>query len=542
MIQNDDVSQCDDSRSDWYEKAIELMAQIPEDLDKLELLKHLQPICEMLSSLPELSAEVFFREKIQPRCNLTNLESGRYIREIARLRQARRDNLHVQHFQYSADFEGLIDLVEFEGECAFLIKVGESVVIRKEATVNSVRLIPPPRKQIPWLLPRANEVLKHFEQYRAKGAVAVDSNLYDDLISYYRQASQLPSEESYHMLVSWTLHSHLIETANYSPFICFYGAPARGKSRTAKAMTYVSYRGVVLESLSVPHIIRMSKDFKGTLFFDVRDVLKKVRHHHAEDCILLRFERGASAVRVLRPSLGAFRDMELYSVFGPTIFATNESVDDLHETRSLVLQMPSAVQAFEQDVTPERALSLRERLTCFRAFHLRETLPECKKPVGSRLGDITRPLIQMVRLARPEAEEMLVRFIQEQDAERKLERSESPDAQLIRAVYEATPEAKNGHLLIWIICNHLNANKEGPSRRDGRWVGRRLRALGFHKVRSGQNGSRAIVFDSAQVQQMALDYGVLSSTSVMSVTSVDGRKDWSPGAVEALKRRLQKDI
>jgi hypothetical protein len=152
------------------------------------------------------------------------------------------------------------------------------------------------------------------------------------------------------------------------------------------------------------------------------------------------------------------------------------------------------------------------------------------------LGDLTKPLLQMVRLARPEAEGMLLRFIQEQDAERRLEKSETPDAQLIRAICEATPEAKNGRLPIRTICNYLNRNKDAPSRRDERWVGRRLSALGFHKVRSGENGSRAILFDSAQIRHLASDYGVLSVTSE---TSVGGHRDPTSSAVEVLKRRLK---
>ena len=536
MKQNKNVNYGADLENEACQKALELLALIPEDLDKMGLLKQLQPICEMLSAASELTAEVFFRERIQPRFNLTNTESSRYIREIARLRKSRDNDSEEEPFEYSADFDGLIDLVESDGEPAFLIKAEGGLTVQKEVRAKGIRLVPPPQDNIPWLLPDASKVLAHFKKYQTENAAVIDQTLYDDLLSYYQSVAQLPSEESYHVLAAWTLHTWLLESADYSPYMCFCGPPERGKSRCGKGMTFVAYRGVRLESLSIAHLVRLATDLKASLFFDVTDFTKKAKREQDGDCILLRFERGASVFRVLRPGRGAHKDMELYRVFGATIVGTNQPVDELHETRSLLFHMPSSGNTFEMDITPELGLPLKERLVAFRAYHLGKTLPECRKPVGSRLGDISRPLLQMVRLARPEAEKMLLSFIQDQEAARMVEKSESPDASLIRAVCDASPEVKNGRLPIQTISNYLNRNKDAPSRRDVRWVGRRLRALGFHKVRGGHNGSRAILFDSAQVQQMASDYGVMSDTSV---TAVEGRGDSPPSAVEALKKRLK---
>ena len=475
MILLDAVSHSENLKPDACNGALEALSQIPEGLGRIELVASMEPICEILSELPELSAEVFFRQEIQPKFDFTATETSGYLREIVRRRRVREIDLEMEQIRYGADFDGLIDLVDCAGECAFLIREMDNVLVRKETRVDGVRLIPPPKQNIPWLLPNACEVLRHFESYRMDDAAMIDARLFDDLILYYKRASQLPIEEGYHMLAAHTLHTYLLESANYSPFICFHGAPAHGKSRTAKAMTYVSYRGVVLESFSVPRTIRMARDLKATLFFDVRDVMKKIKQQHAEDCILLRFEKGAVVVRVLRPGAGAHRDLELYSVFGPTIFATNESMDDPHNTRSLLIHMPSAAQSFEMDITPGLGLLLKERLVAFRAYHLGRTLPDCNKPARGRLGDLTKPLLQMIRLAKPVAEEMLLRFIQQQETERMLEKSESPQALLVQALSDAAHEASSGRLLIKTILHYLKRNNPTSFQRDSAWVGRSFR-------------------------------------------------------------------
>lgn len=143
--------------------------------------------------------------------------------------------------------------------------------------------------------------------------------------------------------------------------------------------------------------------------------------------------------------------------------------------------------------------------------------------------------MKMVLLAQPQAADMLARFVEGQKAERIWDKSESPDSLLIRAVREAKSEARNGRLLIQTICDFLNRNKDVRSRRDRAWVGRKLSALGFQKVRSGENGSTAILWDEELIEHLSADYGL---PSVSSVPSVADRKASTPGATEVLKRRL----
>src|SRR5664280_2449233 len=149
-----------------------------------------------------------------------------------------------------------------------------------------------------------------------------------------------------------------MEYHQYSPIICNYAVPERGKSRTGKGMIYVAYRGIHVESLRDAYIVRIAHNYMATIFFDCMNLWKKAEKAGSEDILLLRFERGAKVPRVLYPERGAHRDTVYYSVFGATIVATNVSVHNILDTRAIQINMPQSRKRFENDVTPELALPL----------------------------------------------------------------------------------------------------------------------------------------------------------------------------------------
>jgi hypothetical protein len=69
---------------------------------------------------------------------------------------------------------------------------------------------------------------------------------------------------------------------------------------------------------------------------------------------------------VLYPEKGAFKDMVYYSIYGPTIIATNEAVHKILDTRCIPIIMPNKPGDYENPI-PEKAQELKERLTAWRA-------------------------------------------------------------------------------------------------------------------------------------------------------------------------------
>jgi len=110
---------------------------------------------------------------------------------------------------------------------------------------------------------------------------------------------------------------------NYTPIICLFAVPERGKSRLGKALIHVAYRGIHVESLRDAYLVRIANNFGATVFFDVKEIWHKAERYNSEDILLHRFEKGAKVARVLYPEKGAFKDIVYFRIFGPTIIATN---------------------------------------------------------------------------------------------------------------------------------------------------------------------------------------------------------------------------
>lgn len=419
---------------------------------------------------------------------------------------------------FTAHFDGLVDLVEFEGRPAFFIKEEGHLKVLPHKELNGQRYLPPPKDQIPWILPRASEVLNYHNLFNALEPSVVDSNLFEDLIAYHKEISELPSEEYYILLAAWVMHTYLMESFDYSPILLFFAVPERGKSRTGKGLVYVAYRGVHTETLNEANLFRLSENQRATLFLDVRDLWNKAEKRGSDDILLSRIERGCKVSRVLWPERGAFRDTKIFDVFGPTIIATNESIHPILETRCISITLPDTMRDFEGEVSPENALPLKERLTEFRFRHLGELLPEVPKLARGRLGDILKPLTQIIELVNPKRIDEFMDLVSEIERARKLEKLQSFEAQLIQAIVELDFRVNHGYLPVLAITDRLNMDKPERQNISPQKVGRRLKALGFERGRT-EDGASSIYYDIHKIDLMMSNYG-LKETSVSPVTPV----------------------
>ena len=350
---------------------------IPASIKKIDLPGKLEPILKRLACMNKVKVEAYLDE-IKKHFKLKKPDVDGYRELIKGYRQDNNKEIDIKASNsdnnkcYTASFEGLVDIVEHKGNPAFLIKEGEALSILSEIDRDGVIYVPPPRENIPWILPRGEEVLKYYDERNELTQEELDEQLYYDLLVYHVDISELPSEAYYDLLVAWDMHTYLQEQLQYSPIINLFAVPERGKTRTGKGMIYVAFRGIHVECLREAYIIRVTNDLHASIFFDVMDIWRKLEKYRSEDILLQRYEKGAIAPRVLYPEKGAHRDIVYYSIFGPTIVGTNRAIHKILDTRSIQTNMPETSKRFEQPVTPESALDLKERLVAFRAAHLGE--------------------------------------------------------------------------------------------------------------------------------------------------------------------------
>ncbi len=499
------------------------LSLIPPDTDKIDLPQRLEPVLKKLARMEKAKAEAYLSYEIKPRFKLKKEDIDGYRELVNKYRREEvkatglRDAIPKTEPVYTALFDGLVDLVEHNASPAFLVKEGDSLSILPQIEREGVLYIPPPKEQIPWLLPRAEEVLKLYELQEALPQRERDGALYDDLLAYHKQISELPSEEYYDLIVAWDFHTYLLEAVQYSPIICLFAVPERGKSRTGKGMIHVAYRGIHVESLRDAYLVRVAHNLRASLFFDVKDIWQKAEKNGSEDILLHRFEKGAKVPRVLFPDRGAHRDIVYYSIFGPTVIGTNEGVHRILETRAVHINMPETSKRFEKDVTPELSLPFKERLIAFRARHLGETLADIPKPAAGRLGDILKPLQQIIRLVKPERESSFLRLIRQIESEKLIEKADSLEAQILTVLVRLEDQVERGMLPVKKITDAFNEDKSERSQVTYQRIGRRLSAMGFKKARAS-DGASAIIWDDGNIERMREVYG-LRKTSETSETS-----------------------
>jgi len=281
----------------------------------------------------------------------------------------------------------------------------------------------------------------------------------------------------------------------------------RGKSRTAKGAVNVAYRGWTTNSLREAYLIRTPDRLGCSLFIDCTDLWKSASKLGAEDVLLSRFERGARVPRVEHPERGPFRDTTYYEIFGPTIIATNEMVPPVLESRSIQIIMEPSSKIFEDDITPEMALPLKERLVAFRARHLGEPFPKVQKPVPGRLGDITRPLLQVLKVASPDHVPILEKLVSTIGSQKSAEKAESIEGKLVQAVADLVEQEVDCKLKVERIVDRINLDQPLNRQWSSQKIGKKLRALGF---RDGgkSHGKKTIIADKNTLESLMAAHGV----------------------------------
>jgi len=418
-----------------------------------------------------------------------------------------------------AIFPNLVDLVDDDGNVAFLIKDNTGLYTAGIVEIDGVEYIPPAKEHLPFLLPRADKCLEYCN--------TDDHELFDDILKYFKKYSLIPDEQ-WLVVALYTFQTYLQDSPDihYQAMILFHAVPERGKSRTGKAIAHIAYRGVHLVDMRETNIFRYSGNLAATLFFDMMNIWKKVEKNGTEDVMLLRYEKGAKVPRVLYPEKGAFADTVHYPIYGPTIMASNEPVHKILGSRCIAYTMPNAPGNYENP-TPEFGQDIKERLVAWRSKTMGKPLPDIKplNGISGRLWDITKPLFQICMVICPARYKALLAAILNIAGERTQEKKESFDGLLIQVIFEMTQtDADHFDISTADVATRFNELWKGEKPKSIEWTGRRLKALGIPT--DTKSGFSVIHLDRETLNTILMQYGFLNQqggekTSGTSRTSKD---------------------
>ncbi len=414
-----------------------------------------------------------------------------------------------------ARFPTLVDIVEEkpetpvpEGEdpkpeIKFMVLENGKVKTCESKTDGPTEFVPPGRDHMPYALPNAVKVEEYIEDDN-------DKKLFLDLVAFFKNASELPTENHYNLVAWWSMHTYLYDRFEYSPILAFIGAPERGKSRCGRAITSIAYRGIETETVREACLFRWSQNLGATIFLDVMDLDKKADRSNSMDILLKRYEAGAVVGRVLYPDRGPFEDMVYFDIYGPTIIATNVPIHYILDSRCLPILMPVAKRKKWPSIDQVEISILKNRLVAFRARHMVSSLPEFEKPMAGRLGDIFQPIGQIMKMVSPDYEPQfrgVMEFIFE---ERQANKSQAPEAKVLMAIELAQkniqPGIDSNYLLVSDIAEAYNNGIPPAKQKSPDSLGRVVASLGFkrHRTKAG----RFFVIDNTLLKILNEQWGL----------------------------------
>jgi hypothetical protein len=415
--------------------------------------------------------------------------------------------------QQSLAAPGLVCAAEDNGQHVYIaLAEGGALVVRPSilGDYRGERVEHVPPRVVPWVLPCAERVLEHYrdlcnscDPYTWLGV------LLKDLEQWHKDASDLGTAVAYTLLALYDLATYAFELLDYLAILLLEAEPERGKSRTGQAASAVMRHGIWLQGIREANLLRAASDRQASIFIDVMDVWKKAEAAGCEDILLGRWERGGTVERVLYPDKGPFEDTVIFNVFsGGTIVATNEEIHRILDTRCLRIDMPLTTKRFSGRVQPEAARPLIERLMAWRAYVLQHGLADADAPADGRLGDILRPIKQVLLTVAPDRIGEFGSITDWQTKRRTDDLTNSIEAAIVRALSTVWAQQRSGQLPLQTALNQVNAGWPADRQKTARWLGGKLRNMGWTIERVGHDNERVIVVNDILLAQLRLRYGL----------------------------------
>jgi hypothetical protein len=132
-------------------------------------------------------------------------------------------------------------------------------------------------------------------------------------------------------------------------------------------------------------------------------------------------------------------------------------------------------------------------------------LPAAEKPIKGRLGDILRPIRQIVKTVCQD-EAWLLDFVKQVDENRKSEGMDSQDAIVVSAIIEALPHARHNHLFHADTLEIINRHRPDQFKMSPQSLGRITSRLGFERFTDGDR--RGFILNEDLLIRLCQRFGI----------------------------------
>ncbi|RLC79284.1 MAG: hypothetical protein DRJ03_23775 [Chloroflexi bacterium] len=342
------------------------------------------------------------------------------------------------------------------------------------------------------------------------------TDIYLQVEEILRQTIYYDKEIYYKIHALWIIATYLVNLFDTVPYLQFIGPVQSGKTKALEVTALLSYRGVLLSSVSPAALCRMIDHYKITPCVDQAErIFDQKRDYGIENYNIWTsgYRRNQYYVRASQENT---EEVELKRVFGFKALASTRTFDEAIAGRSIIIKMKEGYPAVDNPkFLMEDIQRVRMQLLYMRLFAKGMIDSHIYKindyDIKGRLKEIYLPIIAVADFFQLDLDD-LVKFIEKDGIEKLRELQESLEGRIVAAIKEIIDEDIGQEALsgekVWIPIKDIAEKVDEHPRK----VGLKLKVLDIRRTRTREG----VVIDLAlkenqeQLKYLFRKYGLSS--------------------------------
>jgi len=348
-----------------------------------------------------------------------------------------------------------------------------------------------------------------------------EQQLYDDVKKFFKVHLDVPDERLFDVYSAFTLATYRLEDFTVVPYLMFLGPLASGKTRALECLHRLCYRAVMAGSITAAALFRSVEAWHPTLLLDETEIYTKEQFLEVRALLNAGYRRGQYAIRIVGNEQGVPK-IGLFDVFGFKALSGTKALVGTLQSRCIITNMSKATKPINLFIDEEEAERLRNQLITYRFKNLGKPLPNLDLNGYFTNARVLELFVSLIQVAPTEkVRNTLIEYARELTRLRVEEELASVEARIVEALTKVEDKVDSGKISVQSIVEVYNEGLPESEQVDGRFIGRRMVALGFKKCRL-TGGPRGFFYDKSLIERLQLRYmpTLSEKTSLMSLTSL----------------------
>ena len=344
-----------------------------------------------------------------------------------------------------------------------------------------------------------------------------ETQLLDDLKKFFEAHLDVPDERLFDIYATFTLATYRLEDWSVVPYLMFLGPLASGKTRALECLHRLCYRAIMAGSISAAALFRSVEAWHPTLLLDETEIYTREQFMEVRALLNAGYRKGQYAIRIIGSEQGTPK-IGLFDVFGFKALAGTKALVGTLQSRCIVTNMSKATKPVNIFIDEEWAEKLRNQLIMYRFKNLGKSSPEFE--LGNfNNARVLELFISLLQVAPSEkVRNRILEYAYDLCKVGAEEELASVEARIVEALIKCEDRVEAGKIAVQTIVEAYNNGLPEAEQVDGRFIGRRMVALGFKKCRL-TGGPRGFIYDRKLIDRLKIRY-ISPETSLMSLMSL----------------------